>query len=250
MFSQSRRAALREQLLERADRDDRLVGAAITGSRAEGREDEWSDIDLFFGVRTGVPVAEVVDEWSRYCYAHLGAVHHFVLASGPATYRAFLLRDGMQVDLGFAPVEQFGPVGPGAFDVRFGRPAPRRPTPPDTDFLVGMVWHHVLHARAAIERGRLWAAEHWISALRDVTLTLASIRHGLPYSYARGADDLPTVVTGPLRASLIRNLTAPEARRALLAGTAAALAELPHVDPAMADSLGALFQEVVSRPDA
>jgi hypothetical protein len=105
----------------------------------------------------------------------------------------------------------------------------------------------VLHARAAIERGRLWAAEHWIAALRDVTLTLASIRHDLPSSYARGADDLPTVVTGPIRASLMRELTTAEARRALLAGTAAALAELPHVEPTVAEQLGALFQEVVSR---
>jgi hypothetical protein len=250
VFSESRREALREHLLERAGRDDRLSGAAITGSRAEGTEDMWSDIDLFFGVRTGVPIADVVDEWSRFCYGHLGAVHHFVLPFGPTIYRAFLLDDGLQVDLGFTPEEQFGPVGSGAFDVRFGRPAPRRPTPPDTDFLVGMVWHHVLHARAAIERGRLWAAEHWISALRDVTLTLASIRHGLPYTYARGADDLPAVVTEPLRASLLRDLTTTEARRALLAGTAAALAELPHVDPAMAERLGALFQQVVSRRDA
>jgi hypothetical protein len=249
VFTESRREELRRELLRRARDDDRIVGAAITGSSAEGREDAWSDIDLFFGVRAGIPVADVVDDWSGHCYARLGAVHHFTLDSGASTYRAFLLADGLQADLGFAPEEQFGPVGAGAFAVMFGRPAPRRATPPDTDFLVGMVWHHVLHARASIERGRLWAAEHWITALRDVTLTLASIRHDLPHSYARGADDLPTVVTAPIRASLMRELTTAEARRALLAGTAAALAELPHVEPAVAEKLGALFQEAVSRRD-
>src|SRR3954466_9255725 len=90
-------------MLRRARDDDRLRGAAGTGAGAEGREDAWSDIDLFFGVRAGVPVAAVIDEWSGHCYARLGAVHHFVLDSGAATYRAFLLSDGLQVDLGFAP---------------------------------------------------------------------------------------------------------------------------------------------------
>jgi hypothetical protein len=249
VFSERRREDLRRELLRRAQLDDRLVGAAITGSNAEGREDAWSDIDLFLGVRTAVPVADVAQDWSEFCYADLSAVHHFVLDVGATTYRAFLLPDGLQVDLGFAPEEEFGPVGSGAFQVVFGRPAPRRERPADTDFLVGMVWHHVLHARSAIERGKLWAAEHWITALRDVTLTLASIRHGLPHSYARGADDLPTVVTAPIRASLMRELTTAEARRALLAGTAAALAELPHVAPAVTEQLGALFQEAVSRRD-
>jgi predicted nucleotidyltransferase len=30
--------------------DSRIMGAALTGSAAGGREDRWSDIDLFFAV--------------------------------------------------------------------------------------------------------------------------------------------------------------------------------------------------------
>ncbi len=34
-------------------------------------------------------------------------------------------------------------------------------------------WHHALHARASIGRGRLWQAEYWIGAVRDLVLALA-----------------------------------------------------------------------------
>jgi hypothetical protein len=183
VFTPGDRERLRHRLLERAAADPRLSAGAVTGSRAEGREDRWSDIDLFFGVQG--PVETTLEEWTAFAYDELAAVHHFELRSGPATYRAFLLPNALQVDLGFTPAESFGPAGDGAFDVVFGTAGARQPRPPDVGFLVGMGWHHVLHVRSAIERGRPWRAEHWLSALRDVVLSLASIRHALPHSYAQ-----------------------------------------------------------------
>jgi hypothetical protein len=44
----------------------------------------------------------------------------------------------------------------------------------DRASLVGYTWHHIRHARACIDRGRSWQAEHWISGIRDNVLTLAS----------------------------------------------------------------------------
>jgi hypothetical protein len=243
VFSVTRRDQLRRHLIERAEDDDRIVAAAVTGSRAEGREDRWSDIDLYFGVRDGVPLDAVVEDWSAHLHAHLGAVHHFRLSSGPAVYRAFILDDGLQVDLGFVPAAAFGPVGEGAFDVVFGSAGPRRPMPPDEDYLVGMVWHHVLHARAAVERGALWRAEYWLTSLRDVVVTLASIRHGLPHSHARGADALPGEITAAMERTLVRELTPPELSRALKAATELALQELSFVAPDVADPLRAVLIE-------
>lgn len=243
MFSVRRRDELRAQLLQRAGDDERIVAAALTGSRAEGREDRWSDIDLYFGVRDGEPLDAVVEDWSAHLHDELGAVHHFRLASGPAVYRAFVFDDGLQVDLGFVPAPQFGPAGQGAFDVVFGTAGPRRAMPPDLDFLVGMVWHHVLHARAAIERGSLWRAEYWITSLRDVVLTLASIRHGLPNSYARGADALPREITAAVQDTLVRELTTWELRRALVAATDVALHELVLAAPEVADRLRSALTE-------
>ena len=49
---------------------------------------------------------------------------------------------------------------------------------------------YALHARACIERGRVWQAEHYIGAVRDHALSLACLREGLPAVQARGYDDL------------------------------------------------------------
>lgn len=240
MFTAEDRERLRHRLLDRAAADPRLGAAAVTGSRAEGREDRWSDIDLFFGVHG--PVDTALEEWTAFAYGDLAAAHHFELRSGPATYRAFLLPNALQVDLGFTPAESFAPTGDGAFDVVFGAAGPRRPRPPDIGFLVGMGWHHVLHVRSAIARGRPWRAEHWLAALRDVVLSLASIRHGLPHSYARSADDLPEEVTAVIRRTLVADLEPATLTAALAAGTAALLVELRHIDDRLADRLAPVLE--------
>ncbi|GAB3006684.1 hypothetical protein GCM10023080_085590 [Streptomyces pseudoechinosporeus] len=218
MFTVERRQQVRERLLERARADERITGAALTGSAARDAEDRWSDIDLFFGV--GVPVTEVLTDWSAYVYDSLGALHHFDLHTGPAVYRAFLLPELLEVDLGFTPAEAFGPLGEGAFQVVFGEAVPQpTPAPTDRDHLMGLAWHHVLHARTSLERGAFWQAEHWISAVRDHVLTLACLRLGLPAAYAKGADRLPPAVTGALEETLVRSLDRPELARALRAVT-------------------------------
>ena len=112
-----------------------------------------------------------------------------------------------------------------------------------------MAWHHVLHARASIERGELWRAEHWISAARDVVLSLASVRHGLPHTYARGADALPGEVTAPLHGTLLRALNPAEARRALDAVTDVVLRELSHAAPDVAASLATAVRDRGPAPD-
>jgi hypothetical protein len=246
MFTVDRRSELRAQLLDRATRDRSVTAAAITGSASVGAEDEWSDIDLFFGVDDSVGVDEAVSAWSAFVYRELGALHHFDVRAGAWTYRAFLLPDLLEIDLGFAPAEQFGPFGNGGFQVVFGEPASHRAETVDIGLLIGHTWHHILHARACIERGRLWQAEHWVSAVRDNTLALASARLGEAVSYAKGADHLPAEVTRPLRAALVASLEPAELRRALVAGARAFLNELRATDPVLADTLVPPLRDVFS----
>lgn len=231
----NRRDAVRARLLEWARADDRVVGAAITGSAAVGREDEWSDVDLFFGV---TDVAEVLTDVSGFLYQELGAVHHFDLAAGPAAYRGFLLDDLLEVDLGLAPAGEFRSHGAAPFRVIFGEASPPRPAyGPDVDQLAGLIWHHVRHGRSSIERGRVWLAEYWISQARFHTLTLAASRHGLDTAYAKGADALPDPLKASLHAALPRGLEPPELFRALQAVMMAALHELRQHSQATADRL-------------
>lgn len=225
-----------------AESDQRVTGAALTGSHARGAADRWSDLDLFLGV--DAPVEEVLADWTTQVYDGLSALHHFDLHAGTATYRAFLLSGGEEVDLGFCPAADWGPRG-GAFAVLFGTPAPAVDVVPlDTDHVAGLAWHHARHAHVCLERGRLWQAEHWVSALRDHVLTLAAARHGLDTSYARGAHLLPSAVTEPLRGALVRELTGAELRRALGVAVGCFVAELRCVDERLAGVLTAELRAI------
>jgi hypothetical protein len=246
MFTVDRRRQVRARLLERAAGDRRITAAAITGSAAADAEDRWSDIDLFFGVAPGTTVDEALDGWSPFVYRELGAIHHFDLTSSSAVYRAFLLGDLLEIDLGFTPAAMFGPLGKGPFKLVFGQPSRRKTKYVDPGHVAGLAWHHVLHARICLERGSLWQAEHWISGVRDHVLTLTCLRLGLPSSYAKGADELPAEVTAPVREALIRDLEPGELGRALGAATRALISELGATDPALAATLSAPLTELAA----
>ncbi|MEX2212401.1 MAG: nucleotidyltransferase domain-containing protein [Gaiellaceae bacterium] len=49
MFTVEERDRVRERLLELAEADTGIAAAAITGSYAVGKSDEWSDIDVALG---------------------------------------------------------------------------------------------------------------------------------------------------------------------------------------------------------
>src|SRR5690242_9286013 len=91
MFTQDERAQLRAELLDAAARDPRLSGAAITGSAAAGNEDEWSDIDLAFGVAAGADLQDLLLQWTARMYDQHGALHHHDVRAGAWVYRVFLL---------------------------------------------------------------------------------------------------------------------------------------------------------------
>ena len=164
MFTAEERDRVREQLLARAEADSAVVGAAFTGSHATGDGDRWSDTDLVLAIRG--ELTPVLNGWTRWLYRELGAQHHWDLPVGRGIVRVFLLPGLLEVDLTFAPQADFGPRGP-QWRTIFGQPQPGEPFPAlDRDTLTGLAWHHALHARISIERGRWWQAEHWISAGR------------------------------------------------------------------------------------
>jgi hypothetical protein len=239
---------LRQQLLDLAEKDTRITAAAVTGSAADGRQDRWSDIDLLFGVAEDVDLETVMGDWSDYLYGRVAALHHFDLKVPTAVYRAFLLPSCLEVDLGFTPAGQFGPRGP-HFRVVFGEVVQRPQTRGlDPGQVIGLAWHHVLHARSCIERGKPWQAEYWISGIRDQTLALACLRFGEPAAYAKGADALPVAVTGPLQDALVRSLAPEELRRALQVAATRLLRELHAADPVLAQRLEGPIGELADLP--
>jgi hypothetical protein len=202
VFTVEQRDALREHVLRLAEEDGRVVAGAVVGSLAVGGGDRFSDVDLTFGIVGHVPVTEVLDDWTTALAAELAAVQLADLERGPATYRVFLLPDALQLDLSMTPAAQFRPAGP-RFRLLFGETAAGEPgapppagelfipTPPVAGDLFGWGVIYALHARACIERRRVWQAEHYVGAVRDHALSLACLRQGLPAVQARGYDDLP-----------------------------------------------------------
>jgi hypothetical protein len=243
VFTVAERETTRARLLDLARADERVVSAAITGSRAAGTEDAWSDIDLSFGIAGGVALDGVMTDWAELIELEFDAVHHWDLPFGPTIFRVFLLPSGLQVDVAFTPAAEFGAYGPNFRSV-FGDYIDREPTaPPAADQSVGFAWIFILHARRCIERDKLWQAENMISAARDHVLAMACIRLGLPHAYGRGFDRLPAELKAPLEHALVGSLEPDELRRALRHVVPAFLAEVRVLDTALAERLSAPVEE-------
>jgi hypothetical protein len=238
MLSAEDRIAVRDWIVRFAQADERICAGSLTGSMATGTEDRWSDVDVAFAVVPGAQLRDILDDWTQHVHGEFGVVHHWDLPAGTALYRVFLLRSGLELDIGLCPAAHFGSRG-AKFKLAFGdtgdRPDP--PMIPEAAFLVGLCWHHARHARAAIARGRFYEAEYYVSALRDHALELACLRLGLPAIYARGKDDLPDAVKGAFEGTLVRSLDEAELTRALSVGRAAFLTELAAGNAALANEL-------------
>ena len=94
---------------------------------------------------------------------------------------------------------------------------------------------YALHARACIERGRLWQAEHYVGAVRDHALSLACLREGVPAVQARGYDDLSADTLARLADARVAALELDALRAGLEAAVRAleregAEARLRHAD--------------------
>jgi hypothetical protein len=235
VFTVEQRDALRAQMLQLGEDDERIVAGAAVGSLAAGSGDSFSDLDLTFAVAERVPVADVLDDWTRNLAEELHAVRLIDLEVGPTIYRVFLLPDALQFDLSMTPAAEFRPAGP-KFQLLFGETAADDPdasgrppgglhlsTPAVAGDIFGWGVIYALHARACIERGRVWQAEHYVGAVRDHALSLTCLQLGLPAAQARGYDELPPETLARLDDAHVGSLEADALRTALAASTRALL---------------------------
>ena len=247
MFTVEQRDALRDRVLRLAEDDERVVAGAAVGSLAIDGGDRFSDLDLTFGIDDRAPLADVLADWTRTLTEELDAVHLVDLERGPTTYRVFLLPDALQFDLSMTPKAQFRPAGP-RFRLLFGETAAGDtaakpavagdlfiPTPSVPADLFGWGVIYALHARACIERGRVWQAEHYVGAVRDHALSLACLREETLAVQARGYDDLSADTLARFDDAHVGAVERDALRRALAASVRAltregAEAHLPHAE--------------------
>jgi predicted nucleotidyltransferase len=243
MFTTKQRDQVRHYVLEMARTDSRVTGGALIGSTAAGAEDNWSDIDVTFGIATGSAIEMVIDDWTQILEREFGVLHHFDVRSGSSIYRVFLLPNGLEIDVSVTPEEDFGPHSP-HFHTLFGSAQQLKAGPlPDPKHIIGQSWHHVFHAHACIERNKPWQAEYWISEARNHTLALACMRLGESAVHGRGVDKLPVAITNPFADTLVRSLDEPELRRALAATTMCLIAGIEQWDAVLCASLQPLLLE-------
>ena len=160
MFSVQDRDHVRDRVLAWASADARVVAGAVVGSMAHHEGDRWSDLDLTFAVADGLPVLDVLNDWTSKLIGEFAAVHLFDLPSGPSIYRVFLLPGCLQFDLSFTPAAEFGARGPN-FRLLFGSAAATPFTPPPT--LTRTLWlrgascapRALLHRTWALLAGRI-----------------------------------------------------------------------------------------------
>jgi len=213
--------------------DARISGGAITGSASVGREDKWSDIDLAFGIKTGVDLELVLADYTEVMYERHSARHHLDVPSGPWIYRVFFLNSTLQVDIAVVPEGSFGARAP-TFRLVFGSETqiPQSPGASSEKF-IGWGWLNALHVRSSLERGRTWQAEYFLSGMRNQVIALACLRFNLPHAEARGVDRLPSEFKSQLERGLVRSTKESDLRHAFQALTDLLLKEIEFVDSAL-----------------
>jgi hypothetical protein len=230
VFTTAERSGLRSHLLERAAKDQRISGAAITGSAAAEREDAWSDIDLAFGIVDGTDLSSVLSDWTTYMQDTQAALHHVDVKFGAWVYRVFLLSNTLQVDLAFAPASEFRPLAT-TFRLVFGIANAAADSPPQRQAeIIGLDWLYALHARSAIARERWWQAEYMVSGVRNNAFALACVRCGLPVVHGKGFDQLPAGLKLEFAGALVRKLERGELLLAFRAAVELLVREIADFD--------------------
>lgn len=245
MFSPQERGEICHRLVAAARRDDRISAAAVVGSAALDRTDEWSDIDLALRLAPGREPADVASVWTGRMYEDYDAVDHVDMWSCGTLFRVFLLSSSLQVDLSFWASDTFAPSGE-SFRLLFGEanePTVAPQAMPGT--LIGMGWLYALHARSSIARGRNLQALYMVNGVRDHVVSLACLRYGLPVHQGRGVDALPSEVRETLAETVVRGLHRSELSRAFARAITALLDEAERIDSDLASRLGDPASELV-----
>ena len=183
----------------------------------------------------------------------LPVLHHFATAFGETLVRGFLLENLLELDLASTHQSQLAVWGPAriTFD-RSGSSAavaqaPVTWTPPSPEWVseAGFAWHDVLHACAAVRRGRPRQSLWYLQRMRNRTLGLAQERHMWTADFFDRVDDLPDDELEPLQATLVATLEPGMLLNAIEAATRAFLEELRRGEENLAGRLEGPLLELV-----
>ncbi len=142
---------------------------------------------------------------------------------GGIEFRGFLLETFLEVDVGFARAHEVEAVAA---------------IPPfDAAAKLDFIWHDVIHAAVALDRGRPWRALWYVERLRNGALELAAGRLGFDLRHFKDADRLPPETLAGAEAAVAAGPSQEQIWPALRAATAALFAEGRRTHPELSDKL-------------
>jgi predicted nucleotidyltransferase len=183
-----------ERLLERmiaaTGDDDRILGLLLFGSRASGKADAYSDVDI--GVVTTDAAADEVIRGRATFIRQIGEPLFLEDFGDPANAHV-ILADGVAFEFIVRPIGKLSDDGrpyrilldkDGQVAEALTRRAARATVPPATDEdvrrLIHYFWHEVEHVAAALGRRQLLWAHGGLEQMRAICLSLARAAAGCP----------------------------------------------------------------------
>lgn len=225
IFTPRERAACIRELIAVLRGAGGVEGVVALGSIANGSMDRHSDVDLAVALAPGAASARVAAECTQLVLATLPVFHYFSQSLGEIEFRGFLLDNFLEIDLGFMDADEVGAV----------TALPEADAAAKLDF----IWHDVIHAAVALDRGHPWRALWYVDRLRNGALELAGGRLGLEMRHFKEVDRLPPKTLAVAGTAIAAHPTAAQLWPALRAATSALFAEGRATHPELADKLEA-----------
>jgi hypothetical protein len=254
-FSPSERQQILDRLLSSLRGDQRVQGVLTVGSGSEGFADIYSDIDLCVVIAQGEDVYSTFESWREkleqllpifYCGKSIRGVNSYLWV--------VLLENFLEIDVGFRSFEdlearrgrwrtEFDHSGKIEGKMQTSWASRSGPGFEEVyDRCVKWIWHNVIHANVAVQRGQMWRALYEIERIRHQTVELRGKREGLETKRFRHIDRLPREYLLEIERTLVRELEPAEMMRALREATASFFVEAKHWDTMLNREWAARFE--------
>jgi predicted nucleotidyltransferase len=242
------------RFVEACEADDRILAGLLGGSRASGKADEFSDVDLC-AITTDDALENVISSREELIRTlgeplfiedfGLDRIVFFILADG-TDCELFFEREGALERLETGPfralVDKRGILAGAEFPFSLPDAAEQRERLRE---IVTWFWHDLSHFLAALGRGDLWWAYGQLEALRRYCVNLVRIRHGAAAqeeAYEKLSKEVP--VSG---LEALRSTFCPIERDAMLEAVLRIVAFFREHAPRIAEANGVAYPTQLAR---
>lgn len=217
IFSVQDRQETFDFILTIAQGCDKIVALVQVGSGAVGFTDDCSDLDFVVALDSNDSMQEVMDYFHQKVSQKYEIVYHGQIVQ--KRLEVFVLSNLLEIDFGFGYYEQAAAIKP-AFKVLYDKTGVVEQKmidsrqwmddaifgdkqKKDIDFICSLVWHRLMQAAVAINRGKLLRARGTIEYVRSLYVDLLGDRYKLESKLNREMDKLPPEEIAAIKSTFI-----------------------------------------------